>query len=65
MSLVGKKAPIFTATAVMPDNELLYEVNDHVACFTINREAQRNSISARVVNQFLEQLDVADAASAH
>ncbi len=42
----------------MPD--LLYEVKDNVAYITINREANRNSISIEAVTLFLENLDTAE-----
>ncbi len=41
--------------------ELLYEVRDHVAWLTINREEKRNSISPQVVSLFLQHLDAAEA----
>ena len=45
----------------MPDKDLLYEVVDHVATITINREAQRNSISPDALTLFHEYLDFAEA----
>lgn len=44
----------------MTDKDLLYRVEDSVAYVTINREAQRNSISADAVTLFLEYLDLAE-----
>jgi enoyl-CoA hydratase/carnithine racemase len=43
----------------MPD--LLYEVKENIAYITINREANRNSISSEVVECFLEKLDTAES----
>lgn len=40
--------------------DLLYRVEDHVAFFTINREKQRNAISAKAISLFLEYLDTAE-----
>lgn len=44
----------------MSENHLLYEVKDHTAFFTINREMQRNAISIDTVDLFLEHLDRAE-----
>ncbi len=44
----------------MSNQELRYHLADNVGYFTINREKQRNSISAKVVSQFLEYLDMAE-----
>ncbi len=41
-------------------SDLLYEVKDYVAYITINREANRNSISSEAVSLFLEYLDSAE-----
>ena len=45
----------------MNTNPLLYQVENSVARFTINREAQRNSLSPEVIALFLEYLDQAEA----
>jgi len=45
----------------MSDGELLYRVEDQVGCFTINREAKRNSISLGVIELFFKHLDEAEA----
>jgi len=44
----------------MPDKDILYEVADHVATITINREPQRNSISPDALTLFHEYLDFAE-----
>ena len=36
----------------MSEDHLVYRVDQNVACFTINREPQRNAISAEVVSLF-------------
>lgn len=41
-------------------DELLYNVEDHVARITINREKQRNTISPTVIKLFHEYLDAAE-----
>jgi len=41
-------------------SDLLYEVKNNVAYITINREANRNSISSDAVTLFLESLDAAE-----
>lgn len=41
----------------MTDKDLLYEVENHVATITINREAQRNAISPDALTLFHEYLD--------
>jgi len=43
----------------MNDPHLLYQVKDGVACFTINRENQRNAISMEALDLFLGHLDEA------
>jgi len=43
----------------MDDPHLLYRVKEGVACFTINREKQRNAISAEALDLFLRHLDEA------
>ncbi|MDP2862507.1 MAG: enoyl-CoA hydratase-related protein [Desulfobacterales bacterium] len=43
----------------MNDPHLLYRVKDGVACFTINREKQRNAISMEALDLFLRHLDEA------
>ena len=45
----------------MSEQDLLYNVADGVAHFTINREKNRNSISAATVTLFLDYLDQAEA----
>lgn len=45
----------------MPDKDLLYVVENHVATITINREAQRNAISPDALTLFHEYLDFAEA----
>ena len=45
----------------MTDKDLLYEVENHVATITINREAQRNAISPDALTRFHEYLDSAEA----
>jgi enoyl-CoA hydratase/carnithine racemase len=45
----------------MNDNHLLYEVKDHVAYFTINREQQRNAISVSALELFHTYLDKAQS----
>ncbi|HPS94886.1 MAG TPA: enoyl-CoA hydratase-related protein [Deltaproteobacteria bacterium] len=44
----------------MSEVHLLYRVENHVACFTINREKQRNAITPEAVTLFLECLDRAE-----
>ncbi len=44
----------------MTDKDLLYEVENHVATITINREAQRNAISPDALTLFHEYLDFAE-----
>ncbi len=44
----------------MSEKDLLYAVKDHVGYITINREKNRNSISAQAVNLFMEYLDRAE-----
>jgi enoyl-CoA hydratase/carnithine racemase len=45
----------------MAEQDLLYRVENRVAYLTINRESQRNSISAEVVALFFKYLDQAEA----
>lgn len=47
----------------MAENDLLYQVRDHVATITINRQAQRNAISPQALTLFHQALDnaLADA----
>jgi len=45
----------------MTENPLLYQVEDHIARLTINREKQRNSLSPEVISLFMEYLDQAQA----
>ncbi len=47
----------------MSDDHLIYHVEDAVAWFTINREKQRNAISAAAIALFMEYLDQAEADS--
>lgn len=44
----------------MSEKDLLYEVKDQVAWLTINREANRNSISTEVTRLFFEYLEAAE-----
>ena len=44
----------------MSDDHLLYQVQDNVACFTINREAQRNAISLETISLFMDYLNQAE-----
>ena len=44
----------------MSESHLLYRVEDNVARFTINREAQRNAISMEAITLFLKYLDEAE-----
>jgi len=44
----------------MGDEHLLYKVEDHIAVFTINREKQRNSISVKAIDLFMEYLNRAE-----
>jgi len=41
-------------------NDLLYELKDHVAFLTINREDRRNSISQEIIISFLDYLTAMD-----
>lgn len=43
------------------DDHLLYEVKNHVAWITINRESQRNAITAGALGLFQDYLDRAEA----
>lgn len=45
----------------MTTQDLLYTIENRIARITINREPQRNSISAAAVDLFLEYLDTAEA----
>jgi enoyl-CoA hydratase/carnithine racemase len=45
----------------MPEEHLIYNVKDEVAWFTINREKQRNAISAEAIALFMKYLDRAEA----
>jgi len=45
----------------MDENPLLYDIENHVARLTINREKQRNSLTPRVISLFMECLDQAQA----
>jgi enoyl-CoA hydratase/carnithine racemase len=45
----------------MSDPELLYEVKDHTAWITLNREARRNALSLDMIDLFYEYLDRAEA----
>ncbi|MBT8369498.1 MAG: enoyl-CoA hydratase/isomerase family protein [Deltaproteobacteria bacterium] len=44
----------------MSEPDLLYSVENNVACFTINREPQRNAISLDAINYFLKYLGEAE-----
>ena len=44
----------------MSEEHLLYNVENNVAFFTINREPQRNAISLETINSFLQYLDEAE-----
>ncbi len=44
----------------MPDEHLLYRVENNVAHITINREPQRNAITPEAIHLFLEYLDRAE-----
>ena len=43
------------------EKHLLYDIKDHVAHITINRENQRNAITAEAIGLFLDYLDRAEA----
>jgi enoyl-CoA hydratase/carnithine racemase len=43
------------------EQHLLYDVKDHVALITINRERQRNAITSEAIGLFLSYLDQAEA----
>jgi enoyl-CoA hydratase/carnithine racemase len=45
----------------MSGDDVLYRVENNVAYFTINREAQRNALNQDTINLFLKYLDKADA----
>jgi enoyl-CoA hydratase/carnithine racemase len=47
-------------TRFMPDHPLVYELKDEVACLTINREKQRNSLTPQVIRLFMEYLKQAE-----
>jgi len=44
----------------MSEKDLLYEVKNRIGFLTINREKQRNSISAEAIDLFMEYLDQAE-----
>jgi enoyl-CoA hydratase/carnithine racemase len=44
----------------MSEDQLLYHVEDNVACITINREQQRNAVTPEAVELFHEYLDKAE-----
>lgn len=44
----------------MSEPELLYDVRDGAAWFTINREARRNALSMEMIDRFSEYLDAAE-----
>lgn len=44
----------------MTEQDLLYKVKDHVAYFTINRDAKRNAISTEVTSLFIKYLAEAE-----
>jgi enoyl-CoA hydratase/carnithine racemase len=43
------------------EEHLLYDVKDHAALITINREAQRNAITAEAIRLFMDYLDRAES----
>ncbi len=45
----------------MTEPEILYEIRDHAAWLTINREDRRNALSLQMIELFLEYLDRAAA----
>ena len=45
----------------MTDQPLIYEVRNEIACLTINREKQRNSLTPRVIGLFMEYLEKAES----
>ena len=45
----------------MPDHALVYELKDKVACLTINREKQRNSLTPQVIGLFMDYLEQAES----
>ena len=45
----------------MSEDHLIYTVEEDVAWFTINREKQRNAISAEAITLFMKYLDLAEA----
>jgi len=45
----------------MPDHALIYELKDKVACLTINREKQRNSLTPQVIGLFMDYLEQAES----
>lgn len=44
----------------MSEPHLLYQVENNIACLTINREDRRNAISIEIINLFLQYLDEAE-----
>ena len=48
----------------MSDDHLLYQVQDRVAYFTINREPQRNAISLETISLFMDYLNQAETDAA-
>ena len=44
----------------MLEPHLLYQVENNIACLTINREAQRNAISLEAIELFIKYLDQAE-----
>ena len=59
-SLITKQESSILKGEKMAGQDLLYRVEDQIAYLTINREAQRNSISADVVALFFKYLDEAE-----
>lgn len=45
----------------MTQDHVLYRLEDHVACITINRDEQRNTITVEAITLFLSYLDRAEA----
>jgi enoyl-CoA hydratase/carnithine racemase len=45
----------------MPEHALVYELKDEVACLTINREKERNSLTPQVIGLFMDYLEQAES----
>ena len=50
--------------SAQPEPEVLYQVDGHVATVTLNRPHRRNAISARMLSELTEALEVAESDSA-